>query len=192
MKPQDEFSDQGMFKSKEEALDHILKERHDLQQVEEWKKKIPLHAESNTKKYLILFFSILALGVASYFLFQFNSGNSQKQMANNLIHSTVIPTLSDVEPRGENGLAVNGSLAQLNLAIELLKNDTNDAFKAIKILEKLSDQENRYQIEATWFKALAQVKVGNYTNAIIDLERLANTTKYQSKNVNKLLEKLRS
>lgn len=175
-----------------DALDAILLAKSDQERLAEWKTKMPLPPQEKRKKnYIGLAALLLSIGIliytAGYFILKVDS---TVQFADNLINTTVIASAGDMNSRGENATNPDNNLIKLNSAVDLLKGDNAATFEAIEILTQLSKTKNKYQIEAVWFTALAYVKVGNNKKATLELDRLKSLSNYQSKNVNKLLERI--
>lgn len=174
-----------------EALDSLLQTKYDQARLAEWKKKIPMPDPKSRRNYLGITISIIALGIilwaAGNFLLK---TDSPKQIAENMIHNTVIPEMDEMNSRGENAKIIDANGVKLTEAVELLKGDANKSFEALEILTQLSHAKNKYQLEALWFSALANMKIGNNKQALLDLEKLSSLSKYQSQNVQLLLNKL--
>jgi len=179
----------------EEALDTLLKTKSDRDRLESWKELMPMPEEEGAgktkRKSIAILASIAGLALVFFILNQtIIKPNQPVYLAENLIETTVITSLDDMNSRGEEATIKDENAEELLKAIELLKSDNDQAFVAIEILSDLAETKHRYQMEAIWFNALAHIKVGNKSKAKSELERLASLSNYQQQNVQSLLNKI--
>lgn len=172
-----------------EQADILFEKNYDKERLEVWKKQMPMPKIKPVKKNRIKFWPIFAAVIITttcFIVFQLGRPSPQ-EVATELIHSTQLASLDDVNLRGNESDHIKPITQSFFVAIEILRSKEADHLKATNILAEVSSIKNDYQLEAIWFKALAHITSGEFTQGKIELEKLQSQSDYQHKNVQKLL-----
>jgi len=192
MSDQENKMDQENNEKRDLALDTLLKEKHDRERLERWKAIMPIPEEKPKSNRVAMIVSLLIIGLLLSILGYFSLEQKKPvHIAENLIKSTTITSLDDLNERGSNTSQISKEALAYYKAVKLLKTEQSNSFEAIELLTDLTTKKNKYQIEAIWFKALAHIKIGDHKNARIELEKLSTLSNYQEKNAAKLLNILK-
>lgn len=172
-----------------EEIEVLFEKKYDRDRLEEWKKKMPMPELKPVKKNGFRVWPIAAvilIIIVCLTLYKLSTPDPQ-EMALELIHNTQIASLSDSNLRGEPGNEASESIINFHTAITEMRSSDPNYEKATKLLSEVSENKNKYQIEAIWFKALAHINSGETTLGKIELEKLRSLSNYQQENVKKLI-----
>lgn len=75
-------------------------------------------------------------------------------------------------------------------SISLAHVENGDYYKAIRLLDDVSDQKDKYYNEALWLQGLLYLKINEPNKSKIILNKLINTSNYQITNSKALLERI--
>jgi len=183
-----------------ENFEELLKEKYRRDEVEKYKSIIPRPGAKNnnlgSRKVMI---AVGLTFLAGFLLLLIINGkfsskgdyNDTKNMARELIASTIIPSKDDVVLRGEgaNGNDTSQEWSSFYSAAELLRNGSEEDIKlAINQLENILTEKNPLYQETIWLKALGHLALGESYEAeklLFELRKLSN---YQNQNSDKILE----
>lgn len=174
-------------------LDLLLKEKYDAERLADWKKLMPMPESdpvpksSNWTKHLWILIALAVISAAAVF-FSSTSTNPIK-LADSYLKTTTIASLDDQNARGET-ITNKGEHTDFYQIINNLKLKKTLSIKELETLSTYKVNKNKYQAEALWFCALANIKSGNEVLAKEELTKLTTISTYKKEESNKLIREL--